>query len=338
MVGRGRLPLRIVPIDDESIVGFLVRLAERNHEVDVLAFAQAVGIPFSVLTAAATIPFDLVPLSEASLVPVPQLRALTYWGDTRRLLNFRGHSMSLSMVTLSRRLVCPACLGEGSYHRAAWDLSLAAACPRHALLLVSSCPDCGRRLRWTDPSIRRCSYGHDLARSSARLLPSPDVEGSLGFYRLLGLSDVPTLGGCPLPQAVHILGANAAMALIFHLGWCSSDRYGMPRPTAFRYHVEELPLILGLGYRAALNWPASFHEVLSRRINALSNCDGGNTNDDVRLAFKRLLSFKTARPIARILHAEAGRFVSMQPAFWQSGRRQPLSATRDPCQPDTELA
>lgn len=68
-----------------------------------------------------------------------------------------------ALFTASR--ACPSCLGEsGGVWQLWWRLGVAAACPRHRVLLVDTCPRCGLALRRGKPGRRTGASG---ARASA---------------------------------------------------------------------------------------------------------------------------------------------------------------------------
>lgn len=59
--------------------------------------------------------------------------------------------------------VCPDCLQESGYCRAAWDFSLAVACAMHKRLLIDCCPACARSLNWHRPGVGVCDCGYPWA-------------------------------------------------------------------------------------------------------------------------------------------------------------------------------
>lgn len=56
--------------------------------------------------------------------------------------------------------VCPDCVHELGYCRAAWDLTLTVACVRHRRLLIDRCPACTLPLKWTRPDLCLCDCGY----------------------------------------------------------------------------------------------------------------------------------------------------------------------------------
>lgn len=58
--------------------------------------------------------------------------------------------------------ICPECLRESGHVRQVWDFALVVACPHHGRLLLHSCPQCGKALRWGRSTVCHCDCGFDL--------------------------------------------------------------------------------------------------------------------------------------------------------------------------------
>lgn len=158
------LPLRVRAMPGESLNGLMLRLAERNGVADPadLVRGSLRWYPTLALTEA-----ELARFSALSGLPAEAVRA-TYprfpprasWRD-RAPATFMGQELRGTDLTTVRR-VCPACLAEGTCHRAAWTVVALAGCPLHGRALVQACA-CGRALEWSAPSLscRRCGAGLD---------------------------------------------------------------------------------------------------------------------------------------------------------------------------------
>jgi hypothetical protein len=70
--------------------------------------------------------------------------------------------------------VCPQCLAEHGIAMAIWDLTLFVACPKHACLLIDTCPACATRISWKRSKIAICRCGFRLADAPAP--PANDFE------------------------------------------------------------------------------------------------------------------------------------------------------------------
>ncbi|TLU71889.1 TniQ family protein [Lichenicoccus roseus] len=312
--GDGRLPLRAAPVVGETILGFLVRLAERNGLHLGLPFARSLGIPFATLTMAATGEFDLAQLAIASQIPLSTLLAMTYRGEQGRPLSFRGRPVSRRALIFARRSFCPACLAEKPYHRDMWDLALSTACLRHRTLLSNECHACGKTTGWRDSSIRTCRCGFDLSRSPMQAIPDGALAAISEVHVLFGTDDVlDDPRSTPWPKVLRSLGAEEASSLMFHLGWYASSRSGIPRSLADPAFLDAVPSILTLGYQIGLDWPEAFHAFLSR-CAALTPAEG---RYGARRAFGPILGWMTSldkgSPLSPLLWRELERFMASRP-------------------------
>lgn len=110
------------PMDDENLLGYLIRLAEANHYDSVSWVTNHAGLKFNftrgrmILNRAGT---DLSRLEELAGLRVgtlePLKRQVMWWKPT---FNFHGECLSAGLMKLSRPKVCPACLRESNYCRA----------------------------------------------------------------------------------------------------------------------------------------------------------------------------------------------------------------------------
>lgn len=260
------LPLRPRPEADETLVGYMVRLAGVNGREDVLAFSRSLGMPFAVLRAAGTRRFDPGILAAASGVPPARLAAMAAWPSARGRLAFNGRDLSRPMISLSRRRACPGCLAASAHHRAAWDLTLAGACPEHRARLIDACPSCRAPLGWTHPSIATCACGFDLTRAPSDPVPERESGGIGEIHRLLGIAFTPgPERHRAVSPAVEEIGADGTITLMWQLGWFEDGGRGLPRPLREARRRPDLHLLLDAGLRAASDWPASFHAFLDRQ-------------------------------------------------------------------------
>ncbi|CAM3471172.1 TniQ family protein [Paracidovorax anthurii] len=74
---------------------------------------------------------------------------------------YSGHKLGRSyFLNRSHPRVCPNCVHEFGYGRAAWDFTLTVACVRHQRLLIDRCPACTVPLKWTRPDLCLCDCGY----------------------------------------------------------------------------------------------------------------------------------------------------------------------------------
>ncbi len=110
-----QLPVRVEPVDGESLRSFVTRLAAANYIR-----------PSSLADASTTHPLrDLTALAEASGIPMERLRQLTWSGSGRPILGSRGSTGWLLRATL---WWCPSCHNHDGVHRKEWELACLPVC------------------------------------------------------------------------------------------------------------------------------------------------------------------------------------------------------------------
>jgi hypothetical protein len=74
-----------------------------------------------------------------------------------------GHLLNAKDLNLGTPKICPECIQKHGFILAWTDLKLIDACPNHQRMLLTDCPNCGRKLSWFRPGILRCRCGADLS-------------------------------------------------------------------------------------------------------------------------------------------------------------------------------
>ena len=161
------LPLRIPPVEGESFVSYVERLAHDLH-VPVRAVLQATGILYETKSSA-------LPGGYGTVLTHERLKRFCFASDlptevvsSMLLSHFHGVCCDLSVVypgTVNSLAidypysysnhpprqwiygrnshVCPACLAASPTWKLAWKLPWSFACIEHQALLVDTCPGCG---------------------------------------------------------------------------------------------------------------------------------------------------------------------------------------------------
>ncbi len=260
------------PDPDESLLGFIFRLARRRRPLSGAAFARSMG--FEWLTNRSR-PEWLAALAEASEVSLERLEAISFGPPDAVPCEFRGRRIRAKFLDrrgAADRKVCPACLHEAAYHRAIWDLSFISACPHHSVLLVDEC-SCGQPLRWggSDLTRNRCERRCDLTRIGALPITSGDIEGAKAVAGLLGdegfSGEAARVRALPPHQG---LGDGEIVDWVYRLGLeplrSGASREGGRKKIFSVEDVGELAWtaheMFNHGIAASSRWPAAFYEIL----------------------------------------------------------------------------
>lgn len=189
------------PEVDESLAGYILRLAEANAYPSpswVLSLAglgsQPLGLGWRRLCGPNA---DYARLGRIARLSDSQLGKLT---DPYRFASGCGRDPLLpdwglptSLVRFRHPQVCPTCLREAPYCRATWDFLPVTVCFAHRSLLVDSCHHCGKPLSWNRSHVAHCPCG---GRLSDQLAPDlSDTQRHAG--RLLAEALDGTAPGAP---------------------------------------------------------------------------------------------------------------------------------------------
>lgn len=158
------LPIRLAPHEDESGLGYCLRLAHANggafsslrralgmaeresfKQWHAPAMARLAGLDASVLRA-------ILPASIGR-------------GGGTRLSCYGSRFRSRSALRLRRPQLCPVCVRTQRYAKAEWDLSLSTVCLQHHCDLIDRCPRCRAAIRWERSAIEWGHCGHSLGGS-----------------------------------------------------------------------------------------------------------------------------------------------------------------------------
>jgi TniQ len=238
------LPLRLSPLDGESLPGYVVRYSHTfaiqpgdvvralglNGDAGRVAAAGRYGVTLSA--------DQLARAAQASGLGADRLQAML-------LASFVGRAFPRSSVSMSVALAveahshevlvwssrfCPQCLREDGAWLLRWQLGWSLVCVRHRALLLRCCPDCGglprigRRAKWPrddegeirDPS--QCSHRHEdaLCRTSFAAAKAVDVASNPALLaaqrridELLDGKLHPTLAGEELEPTAYLRDLRA---------------------------------------------------------------------------------------------------------------------------------
>ncbi|MBV8458442.1 MAG: TniQ family protein [Acetobacteraceae bacterium] len=153
------------PHSDESLIGFIFRLAKRRKMSSGRRLAFICG--FDRLTNRPE-PEWLAALARAAQTTVAPLEAISYGPPDDGRGVFRGIALPSNVFDgrgAAARRVCPHCLAESPHHRAIWDLFFIAICPVHRVELIDECRSCGNWLGWFGRGRAEC---RSAQRASAR--------------------------------------------------------------------------------------------------------------------------------------------------------------------------
>jgi hypothetical protein len=173
------------PFEDESFIGYIMRLAELNEIPELRWILKLAGMDklydykykynsdFRV---------DPTLLSKLTGVSEAKLKNLLYLHEQGRKRHIVGNLIVFGQpiqhyfVLRQKPKICPVCLMEQIYCRKVWELSPVTACPIHQCVLINHCLKCKRLISWTRPNINICQCGFDFRESEIILLDTKELR------------------------------------------------------------------------------------------------------------------------------------------------------------------
>lgn len=155
------LPIQLQPLEDESGLGFILRVFSANG-LSASSGRQQLGIKnWRSLT-----PDDVFVLSLITQTPPDwlALRLMIRSVQFPEHFQYFGHTFrsQAAQPNMSAK-VCPDCVREQRWCHRAWILPGAAACPIHGRCLIDTCNRCGRTITWGRPAVDVCACGSYLS-------------------------------------------------------------------------------------------------------------------------------------------------------------------------------
>lgn len=167
-MSKPRLPVRPIPIKDESPGGLLIRAAQFNGFPSVAALIFAYWPSRSDrgwITASYTNPvrYHLVISAfgiRTSADNFPSFSRVGITSESDRI--YGGSTYPEKLFRADTTYYCPLCLDEHKYWRKIWMLRPYSACIKHKIQLVGGCYECGSTLSPIRGTLLECDCGADL--------------------------------------------------------------------------------------------------------------------------------------------------------------------------------
>ncbi|KAA0588895.1 TniQ family protein [Azospirillum oryzae] len=273
-----RLRFRETPIDGESLLGFLWRVAARNCATLGTLHGTA-GITYRTNSPTHHALERLADLTGVAVNVLDEMSCRT--NAPSRTRRFGKHILPRRLVSWQRRRFCPGCIAESPHHRAIWDISLVSACPLHACRLVFQCDACGKSLEWLGDNLWTCRCGRDFTRIPAKSIAHADLVGTQVVY---GMLDQPSFKAEVQELRVILpfadLDVGQGLDLLHSLA--------MTRPALAHWSVpgdeadENVHLALNEALEACRRWPTGMEAFLASAAQRF--------NDPVRIWVRALPS------------------------------------------------
>lgn len=295
------LVVQLEPLPDESLPGYLYRLAAGNG----VTGSQVIKL--------------FRERSREGEVELPVAMVDAWRPMVAQLLNPGGKPLRIWNASVRR--FCPCCLAQSEHWRWHWDLTLMVTCPIHQRPMVDKCPDCGRLPTWGDSSLTNCfgcrasftgrtpphqdPSGAWLANELMRRWPRHDPDPTSPFQHH-GLEEFHEMATCLAVRRERSDMSKPRMVPGF-------DTLRVARPLA--YAAEEV----------LSAWPQGFHQLLQRLAKPQKSF-----GHSISRAFGVLYSDiyrRLSAPCHQLLREEVERFLATNWVGALSARHRRLSST-----------
>lgn len=263
-----------IPATQESLDGFLRRLAEAEFWPDVHDFLGGVGLRYGPrLLEEAGMAEELLDLEPGTLAAISPSAASA---DPSRNWRFERHHSAP---------VCPACVAAGAPHHKSWRHAFVTSCVEHRLRLVDQCPMCQETFLPGRGGYDSCHCGCPLDRlertgsDDAEMAISALIAGKMHPARsrlapALAFRTPPDIGAF-----IFVLASGGVETI-------SGKQGKTPLPR----RIDETCRFLEDASRLLCDWPDAFRGEVARRLR---EGDARASSAPARLGrwYQRLMSF-----------------------------------------------
>jgi len=181
------------PKADESFMGYIIRLTERNGYESpswILEMAElncGASSPSCSFSFGASERFNL--LAKLTDTNISELLSITYplANVEHDYCLFFDNIIPRYCLRLGRPKICPECLLESSYCRRIWDLSIVTTCLKHKCLLLDECANCESFISWSRNHVSICSCEFDWRKSTPISVGASELSLTQHIHWLCGL-------------------------------------------------------------------------------------------------------------------------------------------------------
>jgi hypothetical protein len=279
------------PHPTESLLGYLLRLSEKNGYLSPSAVCRLAGIKQNELGAISLRVERLAAIASCGLTNLNQI-AFALSVNGRRSSQLLGHRLVPAELSLAKPKLCPQCVAERGFIEAHWHLDLMVACPIHRCLVTSKCPKCGQRLRWLRPGLLECNCGENLQDSD---MP----EASSSETALLDIIRRKLLGYPAAEDNPLSLPQEQLMTMDVRSMLAVVRAIAKFRRVADRYTADpDAQQIITSASRVLMDWPKNFFVLLKDIGQPASTGDYGGVGKQYVDIYRALFRNRAVTPAA----------------------------------------
>ncbi|WP_415714450.1 TniQ family protein [Roseibium sp.] len=264
----------VLPSDQESLDGYLRRLAESEFWADVHDFLNSHGLQYGrQIVENSDTAEQVLGLQAGTLIPItPSLAP----ANPRLKWRFERHHNAP---------VCPTCISMRKPHHQSWRHTFVTCCVEHETRLVDTCPMCLERFLTGRGGYQSCACGFQFDRLECE----PATEEEISIAALISEQKHPTRSLLP-PKLKSETPPNIGEFLFFLASARSDTKTGKHGKAGLPRTVAESRAFLRGAMAVLCDWPNAFRIEVSRR---LANDENASSSAPARLGrwYQRLMEF-----------------------------------------------
>ncbi len=213
-----RVPVSGNPLPDESLHGFVLRMAGRNSMAGLKWILDQLGRR-SIAQLGEADERRIAYIFGADARAVEDLVVPGRWIDGVHVHWVRGQEVTRPyLLRAARPQWCPRCLAEFGYARIAWSFQLVTACHVHGVALLERCPNCSRPLRWQRRSLLACNCGASLQDAVCEPAGGAELSVACWISGRLGSASANDRHIASWTKLLEDLSLDGGMRLIYAAG------------------------------------------------------------------------------------------------------------------------
>ena len=270
-----KLLRRPCPFKDESLAGYIIRLAQSNYYPSPNWIFNMSSLKKRGTYANVFYPDkdDLQILSLISEIEEDILwsMAWTYKKQSNNIfvntVKIFGYFVPIQSISKQKMKLCPICLRSAPYCRSVCDLSFITTCPLHYCLLIDCCPQCGKKIGYSRPGVTICKCEFDWRNYEPETLSEEQVLLSKYVYQLCRIADFDSeiinnyknfnpIFQLNLQDFVYLLHSVIRFGNIYHI------RKRFNRRAKSLFHYQDSDSYFNFAFFVVLNWRSEFKKLV----------------------------------------------------------------------------
>jgi hypothetical protein len=306
------LVCRPTPMPTESLLGYVLRLAELNGYESPSCVLTEAGIRYVTDLHSDDGIFRLARLVSKTNEQIASVATHQIGKRTYKTILLGNPVAKLHLVHVRMR-VCPYCIQRCGFHEAHFDLFIMIACPLHRKPVLYQCPQCSSSIGWRRPGLLECRCGAQLSSPpSAHITPATYDLLDVVRRKILGLDLCQNYDSGIPASYLFSMTLQSLIRLVGALGRILAKQHG---PVGWMEYARIVPAAA----EALSDWPQGLHRGLEQMSKGMKGgISGSNWRRSINLLY--VATYSAVGP-------SEGAF--LRDAFNALGKNKPADQYRD---------